>query len=39
MSKSQVSRLCAKIDTRVNAFLCRPLEGRWPVDRSALDLA
>jgi putative transposase len=30
MSKSQVSRLCAGIDTRVNAFLSRPLEGRWP---------
>jgi hypothetical protein len=30
MSKSQVSRLCAEIDTRVNAFLSRPLEGRWP---------
>jgi transposase-like protein len=30
MSKSQVSRLCAKIDIRVNAFLSRPLEGAWP---------
>jgi transposase-like protein len=30
MSKSQVSRLCAEIDARVNAFLSRPLEGRWP---------
>jgi putative transposase len=30
MSKSQVSRLCAEIDERVNAFLGRPLEGRWP---------
>jgi len=30
MSKSQVSRLCAEIDTRVDAFLSRPLEGRWP---------
>jgi transposase-like protein len=30
MSKSQVSRLCAEIDTRVNAFLGRPLEGAWP---------
>jgi putative transposase len=30
MSKSQVSRLCAEIDGRVNAFLSRPLEGRWP---------
>ena len=30
MSKSQVSRLCAEIDERVNAFLDRPLEGSWP---------
>jgi len=30
MSKSQVSRLCAEIDARVNAFLSRPLEGAWP---------
>jgi putative transposase len=30
MSKSQVSRLCAEINKRVNAFLGRPLEGRWP---------
>jgi putative transposase len=30
MSKSQVSRLCAEIDVRVNAFLSRPLEGAWP---------
>lgn len=30
MSKSQVSRLCAEIDERVNAFLSRPLEGGWP---------
>jgi putative transposase len=30
MAKSQVSRLCAEIDTRVNAFLSRPLEGAWP---------
>jgi putative transposase len=30
MSKSQVSRLCAEIDERVNAFLFRPLEGAWP---------
>ncbi len=29
MSKSQVSRLCAEIDERVNAFLHRPLEGAW----------
>jgi putative transposase len=32
MSKRQVSRLCAEVDTRVNAFLSRPLEGSWPVD-------
>jgi len=30
MSKSQVSRLCAEIDERVNAFLHRRLEGAWP---------
>jgi transposase-like protein len=30
VSKSQVSRLCAEIDERVQAFLCRPLEGAWP---------
>ena len=30
MSKSQVSRLCAELDERVNAFLHRPLEGTWP---------
>jgi putative transposase len=30
ISKSQVSRLCAEIDERVNAFLCRPIEGDWP---------
>ena len=30
MSKSQVSRHCAGIDVRVNAFLQRPLEGAWP---------
>ncbi len=29
-SKSQVSRLCAEIDERVDAFLERPIEGRWP---------
>src|SRR3954451_8205378 len=28
ISKSQVSRLCAEIDERVNAFLPRPIEGR-----------
>jgi putative transposase len=28
--KSQVSRLCAEIDERVNAFLSRPIEGDWP---------
>jgi putative transposase len=30
ISKSQVSRLCAEIDERVNAFLTRPIEGDWP---------
>jgi len=30
MSKSQVSRLCADIDVRVNVFVQRPLEGSWP---------
>jgi hypothetical protein len=30
ISKSQVSRLCAKIDEPVSAFLGRPIEGDWP---------
>src|SRR5690606_27420213 len=30
ISKSQVSRLCADIDERVNAFLNRPIERDWP---------
>jgi putative transposase len=30
ISKSQVSRLCADIDERVQAFLSRPIEGSWP---------
>ena len=30
ISKSQVSRLCAEIDERVQAFLNRPLEGDYP---------
>ena len=30
VSKSQVSRLVAEIDERVNAFLARPIEGEWP---------
>jgi transposase-like protein len=30
VSKSEVSRLCAEIDERVNVFLDRPLEGDWP---------
>jgi putative transposase len=30
VSKSQVSRLCAEIDERVQAFLERPIEGHWP---------
>jgi transposase-like protein len=30
ISKSQVSRLCAEIDNRVQDFLNRPIEGDWP---------
>ena len=30
ISKSQVSRLCAEIDERVQSFLSRPIEGEWP---------
>ncbi len=30
ISKSQVSRLCAELDERVEAFLGRELSGRWP---------
>lgn len=30
ISKSQVSRLCADIDDRVQTFLNRPIEGDWP---------
>jgi transposase-like protein len=30
VSKSQVSRLCAEIDGRVQDFLGRPIEGDWP---------
>lgn len=30
ISKSQVSRLSAEIDDKVNTFLQRPLEGDWP---------
>ena len=30
ISRSQVSRLCAKIDGRVRDFLARPIEGDWP---------
>ena len=30
ISKSQVSRLCQEIDERVQAFLTRPIEGRFP---------
>ena len=30
ISKSQVSRLCAEIDDKVQAFLNRPIEGDWP---------
>jgi putative transposase len=41
MSKSRVSRLRAGIDARVNAFLSRPLEGRWPylwLDATCLEV-
>jgi putative transposase len=30
ISKSQVSRLCAEIDGRVQEFLGCPIEGDWP---------
>jgi transposase-like protein len=30
ISKRQVSRLCEKIDEKVQAFLERPIEGNWP---------
>ena len=30
ISKSEVSRLCAEIDERVQSFLHRPIEGEWP---------
>src|SRR3954449_10580861 len=30
VSKSQASRLCAEIDSRVQDFLGRPIEGDWP---------
>jgi putative transposase len=30
VTKSQVSRLCAELDERVNAFLNRPVEGDRP---------
>ncbi len=30
VSKFQVSRLCEEIDGRVQTFLNRPLEGKWP---------
>ena len=30
ISKSQVSRLCGKIDDKIQGFLDRPLEGEWP---------
>jgi putative transposase len=30
ISKSQVSRLCEELDTKVKAFLGRPIEGNWP---------
>jgi len=30
ISRSQVSRLCAELDARVEAFLSRPISGHWP---------
>jgi putative transposase len=30
ISKSEVSRLCAELDEKVQAFLTRPIEGDWP---------
>ena len=30
ISRSQVSRLCEEVDSRVKAFLDRPIEGDWP---------
>ncbi|MBF0563043.1 MAG: IS256 family transposase, partial [Alphaproteobacteria bacterium] len=30
ISKSEVSRLCADLDVKVNTFLDRPIEGDWP---------
>jgi putative transposase len=30
ISKSQVSRLCAELDERVEAFLSREIRGQWP---------
>jgi putative transposase len=30
LSKSEVSRLCAELDEKVEAFLERPIEGEWP---------
>ncbi len=30
LSKSEVSRICASLDERVQAFRCRPLLGRYP---------
>jgi len=30
ISKSQVSRLCGEIDERVQTFLSRPIESKWP---------
>jgi putative transposase len=30
ISKSQLSRLCAEIHERVQAYVNRPIEGDWP---------
>jgi Transposase, Mutator family len=31
ISRSEVSRVCALLDEQVEAFRCRPLEGRLPL--------
>ena len=30
VKRSEVSRQCQELDTRVGSFLDRPLEGQWP---------
>lgn len=38
ISESQVSALCQEIDTRVQPFLERPLEGEWSCFPSLTDV-